>query len=79
MFDAAWVSQDGDCKICGCAMCRTGRLPTSVAADHTERGGVKIPRALLCMICNRALGFYERHQRVAGLRLAAYEDYLTPR
>lgn len=76
-FEAAWRAQDGDCAICTCAMARKGRMPTSVCADHTERDGVKIPRALLCNICNRALGLYEKIQRPVGLVLEPYELYLA--
>lgn len=76
-FEAAWQLQSGRCALCGVVMRREGRSSTSVAADHHEPDGVKTPRALLCVLCNRTLGFYEKTQRPNGLRLDAYERYLA--
>lgn len=56
-----------------CAICPR-RDPD--CADHSEATGCKVPRGLLCNWCNLALGFYEKHQRPAGLRIDAYENYL---
>jgi hypothetical protein len=32
---------------------------------------------LLCTSCNASLGFYEKHQRPAGLYIIPYESYLA--
>lgn len=69
MRDAALEAQQHRCAICP-------RVMDEVNCDHTERDGVKIPRALLCRACNLSLGYYEGWQKPAGLRLPAYDDYL---
>jgi Recombination endonuclease VII len=71
------LEQEGRCAICPTVLdtnVRRGNL-AGEQADHNDV--TKQPRALLCGGCNRALGFYERHQRPAGLRIAQYEEYLA--
>lgn len=64
----------GACCLCGVVMGR-GRGPKSECADHDH--ATKTPRGLLCRACNSAIGFYEKHQRPAGLRIQQYEAYLA--
>lgn len=82
--------QDGRCAICpralnpedpkaGCLgdhyeMLGGVRVPTKRIAAHTKH-----PRGLLCQACNSGLGFYEaaNGQRAAGLRIDAYEEYIS--
>lgn len=44
--------------------------------DHDHAKGRLGPRGLLCKPCNVGLGFYEKHQKPAGLLLPAYDEYL---
>lgn len=53
-FDAAWKRQRGRCAICGTRMVRGTRAGNGVAADHDHR--TRTTRALLCALCNVALG-----------------------
>lgn len=59
-----------------CAICPRW-LAEGYVHDHTERDGVKIPRAVLCMACNLSLGWYEKKQRPAGLVIDVYERYIA--
>jgi len=73
---ALWEHQRGRCAICEVSLQPGKRVsPTRVARDHDHATGTA--RGLLCHVCNLALGWYESHQRPAGLRLAQYEAYLT--
>jgi hypothetical protein len=77
LVDALLVEQRGLCAICSCTMKLSGYQSSfCMTADHAETEGGKIPRKLLCSACNKCLGVYERHQRLAGLIIGPYEDYL---
>ena len=65
-----------------CAICqRAIDLGREVARENKECGDhchiTGVPRGLLCHPCNVSLGFYEKHQRLVGLRLEPYEQYLA--
>jgi hypothetical protein len=64
-YDGMLAAQGGVCKLCGKSP-GTYRL----AVDHCHRTGAV--RALLCMGCNRSLGWVER------IGLAAVSHYLHP-
>ena len=68
--------QAGACAICTVLLQR-GSGPRGVHRDHCHVTGQ--PRGLLCRACNICLGFYEAHQRPAGLRIEPYEGYLSNR
>ena len=74
LFETCWSAQAGACALCSVPMQRD-RSQTGVCADHSHSDG--LPRGLVCKACNTALGLYERRQRVAGLRIAQYEHYLS--
>jgi|ERR1700722_18786138 len=67
--------QRGRCDICQVVLLLGGKKPDSECADHCHRH--RVPRGLLCMCCNVALGIYENHQRRRGVTIKAYEFYLT--
>ena len=69
-FQAAWTAQAGGCAICGVEMSPTGLTRTSAAADHCHLTGKR--RAILCRLCNSALGHFRDDPKL--LRTAA--DYL---
>ncbi len=78
LWEACLAHQGGRCAICGCALVvapvKIGGIMTACADhDHT----VKLPRGILCMGCNTALGTYEGHQRAWGMRIEPYEAYLA--
>jgi hypothetical protein len=59
-FKAAWDKQQGLCAICGEPMRLEGPPGKNKAvADHFERDGVKISRAILHSSCNQLLGVFE--------------------
>jgi hypothetical protein len=68
------ATQKGQCAICTVEMTR-GNGPRGMHRDHCHATGR--PRGLLCRTCNTCLGHYEKHQRPAGLRIDAYEGYLS--
>lgn len=53
-FDNMFNAQNGKCKICKCALLKTGQCNNSAAIDHCHITG-KI-RGLLCNNCNSGLG-----------------------
>lgn len=58
--------QQGRCGICGVEMKVGGRQNHCETADHHEPEGVKTPRGLLCRLCNRDLGVYEKMKRLGA-------------
>ena len=58
-------SQDGVCKIC--KLPQSGRFK-NLAVDHDHETGEV--RGLLCMTCNRNLGYFEKYKDAVG-------DYLS--
>jgi hypothetical protein len=64
-----------------CALCTRGiqlaqaHKPDSAQADHCHN--TQTPRGLLCRACNTSLGNYEKHQKVFGLVIEPYEQYMT--
>lgn len=70
-------TQDGRCAICAVQLLYHKGFRESECADHTEPSGVKVPRGLLCSLCNVGLGMYESGQRAAGLVIEPYERYLS--
>lgn len=71
--DAAWLAQKGMCAICTCDLLRGGRSAQSMTADHCHTS--KRKRALLCSMCNKSLGNYEKHQRTY-ITIDIYETYI---
>ncbi len=69
-----WTEQSGACAICTRPMLPSGQQAESMAVDHCHT--TKRPRGLLCSICNRSLGNYEKHQR-ATIVIDVYEVYLS--
>ncbi len=74
LYEALWTWQDGRCALCRRELVRGGQAPDSVAADHDHTSGKA--RGLLCSICNRSLGNYEKHQQ-GRIFIQPYEDYLA--
>lgn len=74
LFEALWDAQAGRCALCSLRLVDKGRSHNSCHADHDHSSGR--PRGLLCRSCNLSLGFYENHQKPAGLELKPYDDYL---
>ena len=74
LVDACFRLQDGRCAICTAQMI-SGNGPHGMHRDHCHEA--LRPRGLLCRTCNTCLGAYEKHQRPAGLRIEAYEAYLS--
>lgn len=67
--------QGGKCAIC-CVVMEVGtNNGNTECSDHRHIDGR--PRGLLCKACNISLGWYERYQQPAGLRIASYEEYLS--
>lgn len=67
--------QNGKCAICRVVMNLDNKKANQgEQGDHCHKTGKA--RGLLCRTCNQTLGFYEKHQRPAGLVLQPYEDYL---
>ena len=55
-FAWAWLTQAGRCEICNREMTPRGRSANSACADHGfGEQGAKVPRGLLCKICNTRL------------------------
>jgi hypothetical protein len=68
--------QKGFCALCTCVLDVDNRPSLKgESADHCHT--TKSPRGLLCSVCNRTLGWYEKHQRPAGLVIEPYEAYLA--
>lgn len=62
--------QGGKCAICNVVLLTTGpQGSTREQADHCHDANT--PRGLLCLACNRGLGYYER------MKAAGAEEYLT--
>jgi hypothetical protein len=60
MFNQLWESQNGSCAICKRSLSRAWedrRKPDGVCVDHDHATG--IVRGLLCVMCNRGLGFFK--------------------
>jgi hypothetical protein len=76
LWDACWTYQKGRCALCTVCLVRTKEEDSQrvACADHCHTD--KLPRGIVCFICNMALGMYEKHQRPNGLLLGAYEHYL---
>lgn len=55
-YNAALISQEGRCAICGVEMLLGGTRPTSATADHCH--AMHTPRSVLCKRCNVALGAF---------------------
>lgn len=72
LFDYTFWKQGGKCAICARKDPGTCR---GWSADHCHAANV--PRGVLCQACNIGLGFYEKHQRPAGLVIEPYERYLA--
>jgi hypothetical protein len=66
-------AQGGQCALCSVRL-RSGKRADAECCDHDHITG--LARGLLCSICNKGLGGYEKHQRLAGLVIQPYEDYL---
>lgn len=69
-YEARLIEQSGGCAICGNPPDSGSKMHPRLAIDHDHRSGT--PRALLCFICNSAIGKF--HDDPALLRRAA--DYL---
>jgi hypothetical protein len=76
LLERARARQGGRCAICAVVL-RPGARQSlhGECKDHDHETGMA--RGLLCGACNRALGFYEKSQRAAGLVLEPYEKYLS--
>ncbi len=71
------VEQEGKCAICQTQLIDNTNVADGLCADHLDLpDGSKLPRGLLCRVCNISLGLYEKRQRATGLILAPYETYL---
>jgi hypothetical protein len=68
------AAQKRACRICSVPLTLAAKSLARMHCDHCHVSGK--PRGLLCAACNSALGYYERSQRPAGLRIAQYEMYL---
>jgi hypothetical protein len=77
LTNKAWSDQNGACAICTVQMNKSKNtgIP-GCHRDHTDTPQGPAPRALLCHPCNVCLGYYEKRQRAAGLRVEPYERYL---
>jgi Autographiviridae endonuclease VII len=65
-YEAIFAAQNGLC-----VMCQTPpKVGRPLVVDHCHSSGVV--RALLCMPCNVAVGFYEKHRDAARQYLAVY-------
>lgn len=74
--EALRALQQGFCAICPTPLSEAKRRHANgECLDHCHE--TRTARGYLCSICNKALGFYEKHQRIAGLRIAQYEEYLA--
>lgn len=57
-YERMWVEQDGKCKLCGQQAKPGGvRAASKLHADHDHETGKN--RDLLCLNCNRGLGFFQ--------------------
>ncbi len=75
-FAERLAEQDGKCAICPRTLALvSGNSPSSPCADHCHETGS--PRAVLCWVCNVALGYYEKQQAPHGLRIDLYEAYIA--
>ena len=68
------AAQKKRCAICKIFLTLESKSLARMHCDHCHAS--KRPRGLLCVACNAGLGYYERGQRPAGLRIAQYEAYL---
>ncbi len=66
IFNSFWKAQAGKCKLCNINLTQHGA--TKACLDHDHKTGRW--RGLLCDVCNRGLGFYERMKQLP------VEDYL---
>lgn len=73
-FQLIWDKQEGKCAVCGVAMChappdseKQHRKSNTVSVDHNHE--TMQVRGLLCIRCNRAIGYAEKY-------LAAIVAYL---
>lgn len=72
-FDKAWQDQNGKCAICEVALNRDiGVNKMSACADHDHT--TLEPRGILCNVCNRQLGSFEK---MAKLGAQSYLDKYT--
>ena len=74
-FDAAWLAQRGLCACCGRPMHPSGQRADSVVAEHDHATGEG--RALVCLRCNMAIGYYEKYGAICAIYLARYAPWPT--
>ena len=68
-YDAMLKKQRGKCAICG------GKEWRNLAVDHNHETGAV--RGLLCSVCNKNLGIYEKNRVKYEAYLVKYEAYLV--
>jgi hypothetical protein len=57
-LETMWEEQEGKCKLCLIPLEWAGKGKNKMCIDHDHKTGRV--RGLLCDVCNRGLGFYER-------------------
>ena len=55
-YDVAFAEQDGKCAICGAPAKPKRNCVQGLYPDHLH-SVPPVPRGLLCMLCNRAVGY----------------------